>query len=84
MERDESNETQLRDLLAVPDDSPDAAQARVARSMKRVYSGIGQRDAMMFAIVRVWLALANLVAPFFAAAARRKAEFDAQNKPSNS
>jgi hypothetical protein len=77
----EIDERDVRELLAVPEDTPDAAEARVARSMKRVYSGIGQRDALLFAIVRVWLTLATLLAPIFATAVRKKAQIEAQNRP---
>lgn len=76
------SEQELRDLLKV--EHPDQAGAdRVAKTMSQVRAGVGARDALIFAIVRIWTVIARLLAPIFAMLAVRKAEIDAGRRPAD-
>lgn len=76
------SEQELRDLLKV--EHPDQAGAdRVAKTMSQVRAGVGARDALIFAIVRIWTVIARLLAPVFAMLAVRKAEIDAGRGPAD-
>lgn len=72
---EEKNE-ELRDLLRV--ERPVEASSRsVEKAAARVRAGVGARDAILFAVVRIWTVVMRLLAPVFAALAVRKAEVDA-------
>ena len=63
----------VRDLLnPAPEEGGD--DAVLTHVLKRVRSGVGQRDTLLFAIVRIWTALAGIFAPLFAAFAKTHAE----------
>jgi len=51
----------------------DVSQERVAAALGRARRQVGQRDTLAFAMVRIWAALARLIAPFFAAVSARQA-----------
>ena len=74
------SDQQLKDLLKGDEPDQDGAR-RVARTMAQVRAGVGARDALIFAVVRVWTVIARLLAPVFAMLAVRKAEVDAGRKP---
>jgi hypothetical protein len=69
-------EKQIKDLLKV-DTQDEVAPKRVDDLMRRVRAGIGQRDTLLFALVRIWTVIVRLLAPVFARLAVRKAEIDA-------
>lgn len=76
------SDQQLRELLKV--EHPDQAGTdRVAKTMAQVRAGVGARDALIFAIVRIWTVIARLLAPVFAMLAVRKAKFDAGRRPAD-
>jgi len=67
---------EIKDLLQVED--PDAAAPGLVDDlMQRVRAGVGARDTMLFAFVRIWTVIVRLLAPVFARLAVRKAEIDA-------
>ncbi|MDH3511370.1 MAG: hypothetical protein OER85_11010 [Gammaproteobacteria bacterium] len=77
-------EQKLKALLKV-DDQGEAAPKLVDDLMRRVRAGIGQRDTLLFAFVRIWTVVVRLLAPVFAQLAVRKAEIDAVGrKPDDS
>lgn len=65
----------IKDLLEV-DDRTEAGPNRIDNLMRRVRAGIGQRDTLLFAVVRIWTVIVRLLAPIFARLAVRKAEID--------
>ena len=66
----EPTETErLRSKLAVPPDSG-ADDLRVTRAVRRARAAVGQRDTVLFALVRIWASLAQILAPLFARLAR--------------
>ncbi len=66
----DSNENErLRSKLAVPPDSG-ADDLRVIRAVRRARAAVGQRDTVLFALVRIWASLAQILAPLFARLAR--------------
>ena len=44
----------------------DATSSRTRVAVSRARRQVGQRDTLSFALVRIWAALARLLAPFFA------------------
>lgn len=69
-------EQQIKDLLQV-DAQDEAAPKLVDELMRRVRAGVGARDTLLFAFVRIWTVVVRLLAPIFARLAVRKAEIDA-------
>ena len=62
---DKRNENTVRRLMQAGMDEerhPSRARSAVSRARRRV----GQRDTLAFALVRIWSALARLLAPLFA------------------
>ena len=49
-----------------------------SKVMRRARASVGQRDTLLFAIVRIWTVIAELLAPIFAQIAARQAEFSAR------
>lgn len=74
------SERQLKELLRVENGDKEAAD-RLAKNLSQVRAGVGARDTLVFAIVRIWTVIAQLLAPVFAMLAVRKAEVDAGRKP---
>ncbi|MEM9173040.1 MAG: hypothetical protein AAGA84_10080 [Pseudomonadota bacterium] len=65
---------QIRSMLAV-DEQPDGEQrSGLDRVMRRVRAGVGQRDSMLFAFVKFWTVIAEMMAPIFARIAERQAQ----------
>ena len=46
----------------------------LARALKQARANVAQRDTLAFAVVRMWTALAALLAPLFAAFAKSQAQ----------
>lgn len=66
------DEQEIRRLMQTgmdSDESPAVAQSALSEVRRKV----GQRDTLAFALVKVWAALARLLAPFFAAVSERQA-----------
>ena len=61
-----------------PDD--DASSDRLARAMKRVRASVGQRDSLLFAFVKIWTAIAEMLAPIFAQLGERRAANAARSR----
>lgn len=76
----DDTEQRLRELLKVEQREAEASN-RVSRTMAQVRAGVGARDTLIFAIVRIWTVIAKLLAPLFATLAVRKAEVDAGRRP---
>jgi len=52
--------------------------------MRRTRAGVGQRDTLLFAIVRIWKVIAELLAPLFAQLAVRQATLAAGRSSNDS
>jgi hypothetical protein len=76
----ENSDRQLKELLKV-EGGEDQAADLLAKNISQVRAGVGVRDTLMFAIVRIWTVIAQLLAPVFAMFAVRKAELDVGRKP---
>ena len=66
------NENKIRRLMQTGmdgDDSPSRALTAVSQARRQT----GQRDTLAFALVRIWAALARLLAPLFAAFGEKQA-----------
>ena len=74
----DNGDDQLKQLLNVESQAADTK--RVEKVLRRARASVGQRDTMVFALVRVWSTLAELLAPFFALLAQRTAEAKHSNK----
>ncbi len=77
---DKRNENEVRRLMQTGmdgDDRPSRALSAVSRARRQV----GQRDTLAFALVRIWAALARLLAPLFAFLSEKQARTHYQ-KPS--
>ncbi len=73
----------IRNLLAVRDkQSRQADQTLIAGAMQKARSTVGQRDALTFALVRVWTVLAEMLAPLFAHLAVMQSSSVRAHKPS--
>lgn len=67
------DEQELKSLLGV-EEQPEESETRLSRALARARASVGQRDTMLFAFVRVWTTLAQLLAPVFAHLARLHVE----------
>lgn len=79
---------QIEALMQSPDqpdtDLPDTHEnVRLERVMRRVRANVGQRDSLLFAVVKFWSAIAEMVAPIFAQFSERRARSDS-GKPGQS
>lgn len=75
---DKRNENSVRRLMqAGMDDEQHTSRARSAVSRAR--RQVGQRDTLAFALVRIWSALARLLAPLFAYFGEKQARTIYQN-----
>ncbi|MEO0366835.1 MAG: hypothetical protein AAF265_15250 [Pseudomonadota bacterium] len=66
----------IEELLSLDGSAPDdgsEAPVRLDRVMRRVRASVGQRDSLLFAIVKFWTVIAEMVAPVFAQIAARQA-----------
>lgn len=63
-------------LQAAP--SPSDEQPDLSSTLRRVRANVAQRDTLVFALVRIWSALAALLAPIFAALATQQARTQLQ------
>ena len=59
------NEQEIRRLMKSGMDA-EPASPRTRLAVSRARRQVGQRDTLAFALVRIWAALARLLAPFFA------------------
>ena len=66
------NNDDIRALLQAPP-APSNGQPDLSRTLRRVRANVAQRDTLIFALVRIWSALAALLAPVFAALATSQA-----------
>ena len=62
----------IRALLKAPS-APSSEKPDLTKTLRRVRANVAQRDTLVFALVRIWSALATLLAPIFAALATRQA-----------
>jgi hypothetical protein len=67
------NEQQIRRLMQTGMDEP-GDSSRAALAVSRARRQVGQRDTLTFALVRIWAALARMLAPFFALLGERQAQ----------
>ncbi|MDJ0750251.1 MAG: hypothetical protein QNJ11_12245 [Woeseiaceae bacterium] len=75
---DKRNENSVRRLMQTGmDDEQRTSRARSAVSRAR--RQVGQRDTLAFALVRIWSALARLLAPLFAYFGEKQARTVYQN-----
>lgn len=64
----------LRPDVGTEDVRTEDGGSPLARALKRARANVAQRDTLAFAIVRMWTALAALLAPLFAAFAKSHAQ----------
>ncbi len=69
----EEKSPEIAALLSVDDADEPEQTGRLDRVMRRVRAGVGQRDSLLFAIVKFWTVVAELLAPIFAQLAARRA-----------
>lgn len=68
----EDSEVEIRRLMEVkPDEKP--TSNRLSQVLRRASAGVGQRDSILFAVVKIWTSIAEMLAPIFAQFAERKA-----------
>lgn len=75
MEEEPIDDHDVRELLA----GPGAVTGRkklTSMVLRRARSQTGQRDVLLFVLVKIWAALAKVVAPFFAFLGEKQAEAD--------
>lgn len=70
------DDDKLRELLKV-ETPPQRKMTLTDRVLRRARRGVAQRDTVLFAIVRIWQVIAELLAPVFAQLAERQARFAA-------
>ncbi|MEM8983314.1 MAG: hypothetical protein AAGC71_09820 [Pseudomonadota bacterium] len=71
----DNDDTRIKALFdAAPPPDADPEHDPLDRVMPRVRAGVGQRDTLLFAIVRIWTAIAEMLAPVFAQLGERRAE----------
>lgn len=75
METDKSKDIEA--LLKVDDSAADEQPQRLDRVLRRVRASVGQKDSFLFAIVKFWTVIAEMVAPIFAQLAARQAAHQA-------
>ncbi len=68
----ENPETEIRRLMAVQPDEKNES-TRLNQVLRRTRAGVGQRDSILFAVVKIWTTIAEMLAPIFAQFAERKA-----------
>ncbi len=70
----DQDDTEIRRLLSVDEqETRRAGNDRVGLALKRLRTRVGQRDSMLFAVVRIWTVIAEMLAPVFAQLAERRA-----------
>ncbi|MGB5163831.1 MAG: hypothetical protein WBN09_00965 [Woeseiaceae bacterium] len=67
------NEQQIRRLMQTGMGEPQR-RSQAALAVSRARRQVGQRDTLTFALVRIWAALARMLAPFFALLGERQAQ----------
>ncbi len=60
-------------LLRVEPEQEAAESDRMSKVLRRVRASVGQRDSLLFSIVKFWAVVAEMVAPIFAQIAERRA-----------
>ena len=70
----DNTDKEMSELLGVPSSQSDAGGRRVDAAIRRIRASVGQRDSLMFALVKFWTVIAELAAPLFAQLARRHAQ----------
>ncbi len=73
---DTEKNKKIETLLNTPEASEADEDARLQRVMRRVRANVGQRDSLLFAVVKFWATIAEMVAPLFAQFAERRAKGD--------
>ena len=73
MEKETVDELRVRQLLG-SNGQPPGRKKLTKAVMRRARSRAGQRDVMVFALVKIWAAFAKVVAPFFAFLGAKQAE----------
>ncbi len=68
-----NTDDELKSLLAGDDPSSGDQEDRVSRGMKRTQTSLGQQQTLSFILIKIWVAIAKVLAPFFAGAAKRHA-----------
>lgn len=67
------------DILDPPnEDSPH--EDRISKGLKRTRTNLAQQQTLSFMLIKIWVSVAKILAPFFAVVAKRQAE--ARAKPS--
>ena len=70
----DEKDTKISALFDSPVEADDAgSDKRLDSMLKRVRTSVGQRDSLLFAIVKIWAAIAEMLAPVFAQLGERQA-----------
>jgi len=72
------NEKDVRELMRTGMKA-EGSRTRALRAVSRARRQVGQRDTLAFALVRIWAALARLLAPLFAFFGEKQARTIYQN-----
>ena len=75
---DKHKEKNVRRLMQAGMDD-EARSSRPLKAVSRARREVGQRDTLAFALVRIWAALARLLAPLFAFFGEKQARTIYQN-----
>ena len=77
----DQQDDKIRALLNAPAEPDDTrSDDRIARAMKRMRVSVGQRDSLLFAVVKIWTAIAELLAPIFAQLGERRAAHNLRSR----
>jgi hypothetical protein len=67
------NDEELKALLEA-DETPQIREGdRVKRGMRRARASFSQQQTLGFVLIKIWVAIAKFLAPFFAGLAKRQA-----------
>lgn len=79
-------DNELKSLLGGDDDTLDNPnEDRISKGIKRTRTNLGQQQTMSFLLIKIWVGVAKVLAPFFALVAKRQVETRAKPRtPSTS
>lgn len=68
-------DNELKSLLGGDDDTfGKANEDRISKGIKRTRTNLGQQQTMSFLLIKIWVGIAKVLAPFFALVAKRQME----------
>lgn len=67
------NEEELKALLGNENDSSVVSEERITKGLRKTQKSLGQQQTLAFVLIKIWVAVAKVLAPFFAGIAKQKA-----------